>query len=230
VEICEALSRIEKSSDHWFEQSSQTHTNTGITMSVALTSSSVAEPPNERRFILGGLTVEQLCSMDTRRCHLVLDGRYVTVLEHRGAIFALDSPCYHAAGPLGEGSVVDIEDIPCIRCPWHQFLVALDTGEEITRKAKAPNFQEHENDVFLPPTYPMQPPSEDAFEGPAIRGGRQVQRLHRTAIDSETGDIVVFLADVDVMRQRPVRSDTNACHQRGAMSMQIRDIKLRGLE
>lgn len=202
------------------------HTHSASHMS----SSSSAPVGDERRFILGGLTVEQLRSMDGRRCHVVLDGRFVTVLEHQGRVFALDSPCYHASGPLGEGAVVDIEDIPCIRCPWHQFLVSLDSGEEVTRKAKAPNFSEDPNQVFQPPTYPMQPPSDGSFEGPAIRGGQVVQRVHRTSLEDGTGDIIVFLGSLDAIRQHPVRSDTSACHQkRGAMSMQIRDIKQQGL-
>lgn len=184
----------------------------------------------ERRFILEGLTLEQLRSMSGRRCHTVLEGRYITVLEHHGRVYALDSPCYHAAGPLGEGPVVDIEDIPCIRCPWHQFLVALDTGEEVTRKAKAPNFTEDANQVFQPPTYPMQPPSEDSFEGPAIRGGKSVQRIHRTEFEEGTGDVIVYLKSVEDIKHGPMRSDTNACHQRGAMSMQIRNLKDRGLD
>jgi nitrite reductase/ring-hydroxylating ferredoxin subunit len=196
------------------------------------TAAAAASPPSpdERRFILGGLNLEQLRSMSGRRCHTVLDGRYVTILEHRGRVYALDSPCYHAAGPLGEGPVVDIEDIPCIRCPWHQFLVALDTGEEVTRKAKPPNFSDDANQVFQPPTYPMQPPSEDAFVGPAIRGGKAVQRTHRTELEEGTGDVIVYLQSADVIKEKPVRSDVNACHQRGAMSMQIRDIKQRGLD
>lgn len=81
-------------------------------------------------------------------------------------LICLDSPCYHAGGPLGEGDIVELEDlgglqasslsssrhrdqkpylpkeegpnrnkstssILCIRCPWHRWLVSLDTGEEV---------------------------------------------------------------------------------------------------
>lgn len=81
-------------------------------------------------------------------------------------LICLDSPCYHAGGPLGEGDIVELEDLAgkhasslsssrqrdrksylskeegvdhnenafsflCIRCPWHRWLVSLETGEEV---------------------------------------------------------------------------------------------------
>lgn len=87
-----------------------------------------------------------------------------TVFRGRRLI-CLDSPCYHAGGPLGEGDIVELEDLAgrdatpscgrrqrsashdkkggelrgrepghcilCIRCPWHRWLVSLETGEEV---------------------------------------------------------------------------------------------------
>lgn len=88
------------------------------------------------------------------RAHFLLSEpyRYVSVIlipATRGQpkhLICMDSPCYHAAGPLGEGDLVELEDlvgtsnsettsaapsILCIRCPWHRFLVDLSTGEEV---------------------------------------------------------------------------------------------------
>lgn len=49
----------------------------------------------------------------------LLQGRYVTVLQHDGKLYCLDSVCFHAGGPLGLG---DIEELPgghsCLKCPW----------------------------------------------------------------------------------------------------------------
>jgi len=59
-------------------------------------------------------------------------GRFITVLGIGGRLRAFDSVCYHAGGPLGLG---DIEEAgeggrPCIRCPWHHYLVDLETGSK----------------------------------------------------------------------------------------------------
>ncbi len=143
----------------------------------------------------------------------------MTVVALRDRLFCLDSPCYHSAGPLGEGVVEDIEDIPCIRCPWHNFLVALDTGEEVLRDALPPAFDD--DGVYRPPQYPLQP-------APAgkPRRAKPVQRVHECFVDPASQEIVVLIEDSETIRQRPLMSDVNASHpKRGAMSMEIRSIK-----
>lgn len=37
---------------------------------------------------------------------------------------------YHAGGPLGQGSVQDIEELglTVVVCPWHKFMVSLSDG------------------------------------------------------------------------------------------------------
>lgn len=155
------------------------------------------------------------------RAHFNVAGRFVTVVVLQDRLYCLDSPCYHSSGPLGEGVVEDIEDIPCIRCPWHNFLVALDTGEEVQREMLAPNF--NEDGVYVAPSFPLQPQNV----GPASRKGKIVQRVHRCFVDDGTQDVVIELEDEDHIKLRPLASDTSARHEkRGAMSMQIRNIKL----
>ena len=61
---------------------------------------------------------------------LALQGRYVTVLKHGGQLYCLDSICFHAGGPLALGDIEDIHGQPCLRCPWHYYRVAIDTGEK----------------------------------------------------------------------------------------------------
>lgn len=169
---------------------------------------------------LEGWSIDRLAA-NGYRAHFTVDGRYITVVLHRktGMLYCLDSPCYHAAGPLGEGPLVDIEDIPCIRCPWHNYLISLDTGCEVTIPALPPNFG---NDgVYRPPTFPLEPA---VATGPPQRGP-VVQRMHACGT-MPNGEIFVTIEDLATMRQRPMRSDTNACHEkRGALSMEIFKIK-----
>ena len=55
-----------------------------------------------------------------------MHGRTVTVLQHNGKVFAVDTSCFHQGGPLGtEGDIEDINGVACIRCPWHGFRVSI---------------------------------------------------------------------------------------------------------
>eukprot|EP00760_Papus_ankaliazontas_P005151 PhM_4_TR12422/c0_g1_i1/m.86821 len=67
------------------------------------------------------------------RKHKEIEGRIVTILAHKGKVHCLDTVCYHAGGPLGRGPITDIEDLDtaCIRCTWHSYCVALETGERV---------------------------------------------------------------------------------------------------
>jgi len=68
-----------------------------------------------------------------RRKHIEVQGRIVTVLTHKGTPYCFDTVCYHAGGPLGKGLIEDIEEVgaSCVKCPWHSYCVALDTGERV---------------------------------------------------------------------------------------------------
>lgn len=67
------------------------------------------------------------------RVHVMLGspkGRYVSILRTKGRLWAVDSVCYHAGGPLGAGDIEEVGDQgrPCVRCPWHHYLIDLETG------------------------------------------------------------------------------------------------------
>ncbi|EDO06807.2 Rieske-like [2Fe-2S] domain family protein [Babesia bovis T2Bo] len=65
-----------------------------------------------------------------RSRRVVVSGRNVAIFHHGDNFFALDANCFHAAGPL-EQHVGDIEEIngePCIRCPYHQKIISISTG------------------------------------------------------------------------------------------------------
>jgi hypothetical protein len=52
-------------------------------------------------------------------------GRTVTVLQHSGKVYAVDTSCFHQGGPLGtQGDIEDIDGVACIRCPWHGYRVS----------------------------------------------------------------------------------------------------------
>eukprot|EP00759_Apiculatamorpha_spiralis_P031773 PhF_6_TR33573/c0_g1_i2/m.48989 len=68
-----------------------------------------------------------------RRKHLDIEGRIVTVLQHKDKMYCFDTVCYHAGGPLGRGPIVDIEDLDasCVKCPWHSYCLDMKTGDRI---------------------------------------------------------------------------------------------------
>lgn len=55
----------------------------------------------------------------------------MSVLRHKGQLFALDSVCYHAGGPLAVGEIEVVAGRDCVLCPWHHYPVALDNGEKL---------------------------------------------------------------------------------------------------
>jgi nitrite reductase/ring-hydroxylating ferredoxin subunit len=70
---------------------------------------------------------------------LQVAGRLLALFEHQSAVYAVDGQCYHAGGPLAQGELVEIESLdrrPCVVCPWHKYMILLDSGEGIYRHAE----------------------------------------------------------------------------------------------
>eukprot|EP01104_Vermistella_antarctica_P002428 TRINITY_DN1266_c0_g1_i2.p2 TRINITY_DN1266_c0_g1~~TRINITY_DN1266_c0_g1_i2.p2 ORF type:complete len:112 (-),score=8.99 TRINITY_DN1266_c0_g1_i2:171-506(-) len=44
-----------------------------------------------------------------------------------------DARCYHMGGPLDEGDIEDFDGRLCVKCPWHRYIIDLDTGEGMYR-------------------------------------------------------------------------------------------------
>jgi len=63
--------------------------------------------------------------------HVHLGGRHITLLNHAGEVYCLDSLCYHAGGPLAIGDIEEVDGRACLSCPWHLYKVTLDTGERL---------------------------------------------------------------------------------------------------
>ncbi len=91
-------------------------------------------PGGERPFVR--VASEDELRGDGDRVHVQLldaDGapRHVSLINHDGEVFALDSLCYHAGGPLAAGDIEDVGGRPCLSCPWHLYKVTLRTGEKL---------------------------------------------------------------------------------------------------
>lgn len=171
------------------------------------------------------------------RAHFLLEDpyRYVTVLlisrpGKPDELRCIDSPCYHANGPLGEGDIVEIEDILCIRCPTHRYLVSIENGDEILLEVD-PHSTQGEAIVGrhgAMPCYPMTS-ADPSAGGVTVVHGRKVQRIHRAWLDEASGVLSIEVEDQAVMRQHPLLSDRGAeSVKNGGMCMQVFDIKMRG--
>ena len=86
-------------------------------------------PDGERPFV----RVADLTALQDHgdRVHVHLGGRHVSLINHHGEVYCLDSLCYHAGGPLAVGDIEDVGGKPCLSCPWHLYKVTLDTGEKL---------------------------------------------------------------------------------------------------
>lgn len=65
------------------------------------------------------------------RVHVVLEGRYVTVLRIDGGLTCIDSVCFHAGGPLGIGDIEDVAGKKCLVCPWHYYKIDIHSGDKL---------------------------------------------------------------------------------------------------
>ncbi|MDA4128238.1 MAG: Rieske 2Fe-2S domain-containing protein [Thaumarchaeota archaeon] len=55
---------------------------------------------------------------------VVVEGRTVALFKVNNEYFAINNPCLHRGGPLGEGELDGFEVI----CPWHGWRYNLRTG------------------------------------------------------------------------------------------------------
>jgi nitrite reductase/ring-hydroxylating ferredoxin subunit len=155
------------------------------------------------------------------RIHTRILGRFVTVLRHQGQLYCIDSACHHASGPLGEGAVTDIEGIACIKCPWHNFIFALDNGERVQQELKVP--EGLPQGTFTPQSqmqYPLQGWPPECL-GPAKRTGIRAQRTHGVRVAGEQGEIEVDVTDSYSDKYLSDGPSTDA--KRGKMCMTIVD-------
>eukprot|EP01006_Ploeotia_vitrea_P000462 TRINITY_DN103103_c0_g1_i1.p1 TRINITY_DN103103_c0_g1~~TRINITY_DN103103_c0_g1_i1.p1 ORF type:complete len:530 (+),score=44.40 TRINITY_DN103103_c0_g1_i1:213-1592(+) len=60
------------------------------------------------------------------------DGRNIAVFHTKDdKFYAMDNACYHHGGPLLNGPITKMGDHVCVKCPWHGYLLELETGNGI---------------------------------------------------------------------------------------------------
>ncbi|KAK7098807.1 hypothetical protein V1264_003036 [Littorina saxatilis] len=74
---------------------------------------------------------EELIGQRTEKGYLVsINDELIALFKVQGKVYAIRDSCPHAGGPLSMG---DIEELPgeglCVRCPWHQWTILLETGQ-----------------------------------------------------------------------------------------------------
>jgi nitrite reductase/ring-hydroxylating ferredoxin subunit len=63
----------------------------------------------------------------------------VLVYRDGERVYALADVCSHLSGPLHEGEVADDAELgPCVTCPWHGSVFALEDGAVVHGPATAP--------------------------------------------------------------------------------------------
>ncbi|NXX84731.1 RFESD protein, partial [Urocolius indicus] len=62
----------------------------------------------------------------SQRITAKVNGREVVVFYHKGKFHAMDSRCYRK---IFVHMISDIDGQACIVCPWHKYVITLETGE-----------------------------------------------------------------------------------------------------
>ena len=77
--------------------------------------------------------MEELEARKRKRINAAVNGRYVTIFrfgEPEPKLYCIDTSCYHAGGSLALGDIEEVNGVPCIKCPTHQFRLSLTDGRQ----------------------------------------------------------------------------------------------------
>ena len=74
------------------------------------------------------------------RLEIEIDGWYVTVVRHQGALHAYEDRCTHDDAPLADAELSDDTEAPCgvVVCPRHGARFCLKTGAALGPPAYEP--------------------------------------------------------------------------------------------
>ncbi|XP_013048774.1 Rieske domain-containing protein isoform X1 [Anser cygnoides] len=111
---------------------------------------------------------------NSQRITAKVNGREVVVFYHEGKFHALDSRCYHEGGPLNLGEIEDIAGQPCIVCPWHKYVITLETGEGLYEGIN-----------------PLEPSPTPRWQSKGVK-----QRIHKVTVNN--GNVYVSPPDLSV--------------------------------
>jgi nitrite reductase/ring-hydroxylating ferredoxin subunit len=92
------------------------------------------------RFPSGWQTLAALEDLPEQRLtERTVEGQPLLVLRRGGRVDVLSNVCTHLAGPLNEGTLDEApKDGPCVTCPWHQSVFAIENGEVVHGPATSP--------------------------------------------------------------------------------------------
>ena len=158
-------------------------------------------------------SVEELETHKSKRVNAALNGRYVTLFQYgepgKHEYFCMDTSCYHAGGSLALGDIEEVNGVPCVKCPIHQFRISLKDG----RQAQYTYDVVDDTYVLLPPhvhdVFPHPPRSVGPcyLHIPEDQGPRQ--RVHDVRVAE--GRLEVRLSWEDEPGAESVASDRLAC-------------------
>ncbi|RLN83430.1 hypothetical protein BBJ28_00021124 [Nothophytophthora sp. Chile5] len=101
--------------------------------------------------------------------------RSVMLLNIRGQVYCMDQACYHHGGPLVNGDIEEMGGKVTVKCPWHAYHIAVETGEGLYKGV----------DMFVGPAGKLQPSS------PRLKSKGVKQRTHFVEIRNDGQDIYV---------------------------------------
>ncbi|NP_001085569.1 Rieske (Fe-S) domain containing L homeolog [Xenopus laevis] len=122
---------------------------------------------------------------ESKRIRTTVKDRELVVFYNEGQYHALDLRCYHAGGPLHLGDIEDIGGQTCVICPWHQYTIALATGEGLYQGSD-----------------PQDPLRTKKWFSKGVK-----QRVHNTTV--KNGGVYVTLSDTSIHFD----SDDYACEK-----------------
>ncbi|GMF09305.1 unnamed protein product [Phytophthora lilii] len=97
------------------------------------------------------------------------------LLNVRGQVFCMDQACYHHGGPLVKGDIEELGGKTTIKCPWHAYHIAVETGEGLYKGV----------DMTMTSSGKLQPSS------PRLKSKGVKQRTHFVELRNDGQDIYV---------------------------------------
>ncbi|CEG48815.1 hypothetical protein PHYSODRAFT_505338 [Plasmopara halstedii] len=128
-----------------------------------------------------GLVYDYVCKLSelpsgSKKCFaLPASQRSVMLLNIQGEVFCMDQACYHHGGPLVNGDIEELGGKTTIKCPWHAYHIAIETGEGLYKGV----------DMTRTPSGKLQPSS------PRLKSKGVKQRVHFVELRNKGQDIYV---------------------------------------
>ncbi|KFO99548.1 Rieske domain-containing protein, partial [Calypte anna] len=118
----------------------------------------------------------------SQRATARVNGREIVVFYHQGKFHALDSRCYRKIFASDDliylfffsSPLQDINGHACIICPWHKYVITLDTGEGLYEGIN-----------------PLEPSPTPQWQSKGVK-----QRVHEVTVDN--GNVYVSPPDLSV--------------------------------